>query len=192
VPLIRSVTGTPVFGGTGVDGVETGSGAAGWTALARGAVVASRPTEPKRDRKARREEEPRGASVPGPLFLLVSSDIVSVFGSRCSGKLVLRPKTANYSNGSSLSDPLVFPPAVEPAANLSRTQDTIQKNGCCRDFADPIGVLRKRPLAPWSAASLARPMVNKDSRAPGRSSTGAFYLILGPTRETNPRNRTRT
>jgi hypothetical protein len=92
VPLIRSVTGTPVFGGAGVEGVETGSGAAGWTALAKGPVVASRPTEPKRDRKARREEEPRGVSVPSPLFLLISSDIFSVFGSRCSGKLVLLAK----------------------------------------------------------------------------------------------------
>src|SRR5215469_6761333 len=83
LPLIRSVTGKPVCGGVGVDGVEGGSGVAGGTALANGAVVASRPTEPSRDRKARREEEPNpeGASVPGPLFLLVSSDMISEFGS---------------------------------------------------------------------------------------------------------------
>jgi hypothetical protein len=98
VPLIRSVTGRPVCGGTGVGGVETGSGAAGGTALANG--VASRPTEPKRDRKARREEEPRGASVPSPLFLLVSSDMVSVFGSRCSGKLVLMAKDSQLADRS--------------------------------------------------------------------------------------------
>jgi hypothetical protein len=100
VPLIRSVTGKPVCGGTGVDGVDAGSGVAGWTALAKGAVVASRPTEPSRDRKARREEEPNpeGASVPSSLFLLISSDMVSVFGSRCSGKLVLLPKDSQLPN----------------------------------------------------------------------------------------------
>ena len=77
MPLIRSVTGKPVCGGCGADGVEAGSGVAGGTALANGAVVASRPTEPSRERKARREEEPNpeGASVPSPLFLLISSDI---------------------------------------------------------------------------------------------------------------------
>jgi hypothetical protein len=83
VPLIRSVTDKPVGGGPGVDGVVVRSGVAGGTALASGAVLASRPTEPSRDRKARREEEPHleGASVPGPLFLLVSSDMISEPGS---------------------------------------------------------------------------------------------------------------
>jgi hypothetical protein len=89
VPLILSVTGKPVCGGAGVAGVEAGSGVAGGTPLANGAVVASRPTEPSRDRKARREEEPNpeGASVSSPLFLLISSDIISEFGSAADPKL---------------------------------------------------------------------------------------------------------
>ena len=83
MPLILSVTGNPVCGRVGVERGEAGSGVAAGTALANGAVLASKPTEPSRDRKARREEEPNpeGASVPSLLFLLVSSDIISEFGS---------------------------------------------------------------------------------------------------------------
>lgn len=118
MPLIRSVTGKPVCGGSGVDGVEAGSGVAGGTALVNGAVVASSPTEPSRERKARREEEPNpeGASVPSPLFLLILSDIVSQFGSGCGGKLVSPPK------GSQLHSrlPLAFHLQVTARTSLSR------------------------------------------------------------------------
>jgi hypothetical protein len=105
--LILSVTGKPVCDGAAVVGVEARSGVAGGTALANGAVVASRPTEPSRDRKARREEEPNpeGASVSSPLFLLVSSDIISEFSSGAAASYSHCRKADNYTFGYFLNPP---------------------------------------------------------------------------------------
>jgi len=83
------VTETPVCSGLGGAGVDVGSAVAGGAALVIGAAASIKPTVPIRDKKLRREVEPRsvGASVANTLFLLVSSDMFTAFVRACSGAL---------------------------------------------------------------------------------------------------------
>jgi len=73
--LIRNVIDMLVCGILACGGLDDGSAPAGGTALAIGAAVASKPTEPNRERKVRRDVQPKPVSVPDAWFLFFSSDI---------------------------------------------------------------------------------------------------------------------